>query len=132
MKGSVRLAFALFLLVWAGVLVFVFLPDFQAGNQAAANHLHQLRGSPEAPAQNSIGDYLSVHHGPGREALQLPPRINKPRSIPPTPIPIQQVVANISSYLHVLHDRLVALAGPSVTPDQIWDAYVDVTDRMLC
>eukprot|EP01032_Pedospumella_encystans_P012006 gene12006-13920_t len=56
------------------------------------------------------------------------------RVVPPLPIlapaPMSEVERNMSLYLHTLHSRLSAIAGPTVTALKAWDTFMDVTKEM--
>jgi len=132
MKGAVRVAFAVFLLLWAGVLVFVFSPDFHLpGAPNAADGATGLRGPNPAPPV-AVTSFLPSLAGANRAVPQLPLRSQqKQQPLRPAPPAVEEVVANISSYLQALHERFVAIAGPKVTAEQIWEAYVDVTEKKL-
>jgi hypothetical protein len=129
MKGAVRAAFAVFLLLWAGVLVFVFSPDFLLpGAPKPADQTTGLRGPNPAPV--AATSFLPSLSGTNRAVPQLPLKSQKQQQRAAAP-PVEEVVANISSYLQALHERFVAIAGPKVTAEQIWEAYIDVTEKKL-
>lgn len=56
------------------------------------------------------------------------------RVVPPLPVlapaPMAEVERNMSLYLHTLHSRLSAIAGPTVTALKAWDTFMDVTKEM--
>lgn len=130
MKGAVRVAFAVFLLLWAGVLVFVFSPDFHLpGAPNPADGTTGLRGPKPPPV--AVTSFLPSLPSANRAVPQLPLRSQEQQPLRPAPPPVEEAVANISSYLQALHERFVAIAGPKVTAEQIWEAYVDVTEKKL-
>lgn len=43
------------------------------------------------------------------------------------PPPLSEIEKNLTYYLHTLHSRLAALAGPTVTAPIVWETYLDVT-----
>jgi len=59
-----------------------------------------------------------------------PPRryAHTPESLVYNPPPaFDEVKSNLTYYLRTLHDRLAALASPTVSPFKVWDTYVEVT-----
>lgn len=85
----------------------------------------------------SIGIELITHFVP-RVANLHRKFIDQPivpnRVVPPLPIlapaPMSEVERNMSLYLHTLHSRLSAIAGPTVTALKAWDTFMDVTKEM--
>eukprot|EP00981_Chlorochromonas_danica_P002708 scaffold537_cov180-Ochromonas_danica.AAC.13 len=45
------------------------------------------------------------------------------------PPPLEDIAANMSIYLHRLHDRFHSLAGPGVTPEKVWEVFFEETKR---
>ena len=46
-------------------------------------------------------------------------------------IPIDEIRTTLTLYLHTLHERLGALAGPRADAVQVWETYLDVTRNMV-
>lgn len=57
----------------------------------------------------------------------VPPRRYPPVKIRNPPPTLDEVKSNLTYYLRTLHDRLAALASPTVSPFVVWDTYVEVT-----
>lgn len=63
-----------------------------------------------------------------RSTLQAPARYALPVSTHQPPS-VEEVGRNLTRYLHELHDKLGALAGPTVTALKVWETFLDVTRR---
>lgn len=47
------------------------------------------------------------------------------------PPSVEEISANITHYLHMLHHRLGALAGPTVDAQVVWETYLEVTKQTV-
>ena len=47
------------------------------------------------------------------------------------PAPLAEIERNLTFYLHTLHTRLKALAGPHVDAVDVWEEYLDTTKSLL-
>jgi Glycosyltransferase (GlcNAc) len=47
------------------------------------------------------------------------------------PPPLAEIERNLTLYLHTLHDRLGALAGPKVDAPIVWETYLEITKNMV-
>lgn len=45
--------------------------------------------------------------------------------------PLAEIEANLTTYLHTLHSRLGAIAGPKVQAVNVWETFLDVTSNTL-
>ncbi len=64
------------------------------------------------------------------EHPHLPPKQTQDEGLLDPP-PLEEIRANMTYYLHTLHSRLGALAGPNVDAAEVWDAYLDTTKELL-
>ena len=64
-----------------------------------------------------------------RATLTLPKRYTPATHIEPPP-PLEEIRANMTVYLHELHSKLEALAGPRVSALTVWETFLDVTKKM--
>jgi [Skp1-protein]-hydroxyproline N-acetylglucosaminyltransferase len=46
------------------------------------------------------------------------------------PPPLSEIAANMSLYIHTLHEKFKVLAGPTVTAEAVWDAFTETTKEM--
>ena len=64
-----------------------------------------------------------------RATLVLPKRqVESP--LVSSPPPLSEIAANMTLYLHELHRRLEALAGPRISPVAAWETFLEVTRAM--
>ena len=81
-----------------------------------------------------IGDRVVVPRETNLHRKFIDQPIVPNRVVPPLPIlapaPMSEVERNMSLYLHTLHSRLSAIAGPTVTALKAWDTFMDVTKEM--
>eukprot|EP01041_Mallomonas_annulata_P000653 gene653-1265_t len=113
------IAFILFLCVWLTLFYTVFF-----GNATAPGQLMNIKGI------DLSGNAAKQKLRSSDKTLKFPRRYMKAEEItdPPT---VQETKTNLTSYLHKLHSRLNAMAGPTVDALMVWDAYLDVTKNMV-
>jgi len=63
------------------------------------------------------------------DTVKLPQRYKK-KEDRDEPYPLEEVEKNMTLYLHTLHSRLGALAGPEVDAEIVWETFLDVTKSM--
>lgn len=132
-------------LVLVGLWVYMFLSLFAGGNIYSAkaplveSKTHQqLRVPQDQPSQVNIhrAKSTSISKGNGKtdvkrllsSKLELPlvQTTNEEFTEPP---PLEEVAANVSRYLHTIHERFKKLSGPTVTAEEVWEAFVDETKK---
>ena len=64
-----------------------------------------------------------------RATLTLPKRYTPVAPIE-SPPPLEEIRANMSVYLHELHNKLEALAGPRVSAITVWETFLNATKTM--
>ena len=141
------LSFIIFLIVWVIILFFVIHTNSAMSESPIAEgpdtHEHVIKGVVDIDIENNIRNTNNNH---GLLSLLSPSSSNSIRSIkeltnhlpihlderpinsPPT---LEEVKGNLTSYLRALHSRLGALAGRRANPEDVWEAYLEVTKDKL-
>jgi [Skp1-protein]-hydroxyproline N-acetylglucosaminyltransferase len=115
-----------------GLWIFLFLSLFDGSIFSKpkvvekAIHLSKLRPSTASVVSNTV----SIDSRKLSETKLTIPKQYEVKDELIDPPPMDEIKANMSLYLHTIHQKFAALAGPTVTAEAVWDAFVDVTMRM--
>lgn len=123
------LALAVFLL-WGWSVVTVFRDDISVDGEALLPPLDEstLQGAKPAAVSHEtapVANFLKQTTHPA-----LPRRYSREEQMAEPPS-LDEVRANMTHYLHTLHQTLGDLAGPSVSALEVWDTYLDTTKSLL-
>jgi hypothetical protein len=117
---------AVFLVMW-----FSFMHSMMSSHHTMRLRSQQPLGRASSSDLKSEQKTVSKSFTPQASAqtLMLPKHYEIDDQVAPPP-DLDEVKRNLTLYLHTLHNRLAALAGPTVSPESAWDAFLDVTKAM--
>lgn len=98
--------------------------SFREEREEADSNTSQFNTSLDIDIAKAIAEERS------KKQLKLPKRYLYEETLVEPPS-IAEIEANLTYYLHTLHDSLGALAGPKADPQQIWETYLEVTTNTL-
>eukprot|EP00596_Hydrurales_sp_CCMP1899_P002197 CAMPEP_0119042790 /NCGR_PEP_ID=MMETSP1177-20130426/16162_1 /TAXON_ID=2985 /ORGANISM="Ochromonas sp, Strain CCMP1899" /LENGTH=494 /DNA_ID=CAMNT_0007009807 /DNA_START=112 /DNA_END=1593 /DNA_ORIENTATION=+ len=123
------IAIIIFVFVWCALFLSVFLPD------SKSNVEDRRISISEEKLPLDIGTVLAPDSQESVEKREEVDTVLEPRRYhleeqhydPP---PLSEIERNMTLYLHTLHARLGALAGPTANAEKVWEEYLDVTKSM--
>ena len=98
-------------------------------NSISSNSIssNSIRSNSISSSSNSNG----ISSYKGKDDVVLVPKRYNIVDNSDSSIPIEEVRKNLTLYLHTLHTRLGALAGPHADAVEVWETYLDVTRNMV-
>ena len=130
--------FSMFMLLWVYAMVVVFNGDESSTGDGAARlgSVGSMGSSDLLSISSDVVDSLSTVHVEKAHVLPqstqplLPKRYKSVETLVEPPS-LDEIKRNMTHYLHEIHSRLGALAGPHVDAMRVWDEYLDTTKSLL-
>lgn len=113
------------ILVW--VFMFVSIMDTKHESDKSFDGALQVKDERTADSEKVIRG-LKVTYDPSARLPEINRYDIEATEMPPAPL--AEIERNMTVYLHTLHSRLGALAGPNVDSLEVWETFLEVTRNL--
>lgn len=120
------IAIVIFVFVWCSLFLSVFLPDSKS---SVGERKIAISEEISTDVKLPLDSQETVEKREEVDTVLEPRRyhLEEQHYDPP---PLSEIERNMTLYLHTLHSRLGALAGPNANAERVWEEYLDVTKSM--